>query len=339
MPAVLDAGYFDGRTSRRHPVRLQVGPGGLEIAGTDGLRTVARAGIRVSEPLGAAPRTLSFADGSYCEAPQGAALDRLLAELGQRDGAVVRWQSSWRSAVAATLAVALLLAAGYRWGLPWGAAQLAPRLPQALAVELSDQVMAALDRHTLAASSLAEPRRRELGAAFQRLAAADPALPAPQLLFRRGGAVGPNAFALPDGRIVLQDELVALSGGDGEVLAVLAHELGHVKHRHGLRQLIQSSVVAAIAAGYFGDVSSLLSGLGALLLESQYSRSFELEADDYGAALLRAAGRDAADLAAILAKLEHAHAARQGTVPAAVGDWLSSHPDTVARLSRLRPAP
>ena len=47
---------------------------------------------------------------------------------------------------------------------------------------------------------------------------------------------------LPDGQIVLLDELVQMPADEEEVLAILAHELGHVRHRHGLTQLIQSSV-------------------------------------------------------------------------------------------------
>lgn len=50
--------------------------------------------------------------------------------------------------------------------------------------------------------------------------------------------IGANAFALPDGTLVVTDELVELAGdNDDEVLAVLAHELGHIHERHGLRLL------------------------------------------------------------------------------------------------------
>ena len=56
-----------------------------------------------------------------------------------------------------------------------------------------------------------------------------------------------NAFALPGGIIVVFDELVELAGDDERVLGVLGHELGHVVHRHSMRQLFQALGVGALA--------------------------------------------------------------------------------------------
>lgn len=333
---MIDAGYFDGGSSRRHAVQLQRTAAGLQIDGDGWQRTVGVDAVRISEALGGAPRTLAFGDGSYCEVAQGPGLDGLLAALGHRESAVVRWQRSWRIAAISVAAVALLLTAGYRWGLPWAAAHIAPRLPPALVAELSSQVMRLLDARALTPSRLPPARRQALEAAFARLAAQDGGLDGCRLLFRRGAELGPNAFALPDGRVVVLDELVDLAAGDDEVLAVLAHELGHVKHRHGLRQSLQSSVVAAVAAGWFGDVSSLFAGFSALLLESAYSRGFELEADAYGARLMLAQGGSPQALATMLEKLEKAHEARQAGAMPAAADWLSTHPETAERVSRLR---
>jgi Zn-dependent protease with chaperone function len=332
---MIEAGYFDGKTSRRHVVRLQASPQGIDIVATSGRRHFASADVRVSEPIGGAPRTLTFPDGSYCEAPQGAELNALLAAFGHSDGAVARWQTSWRLAAAGVIVMLVVLAAGYRWGLPWLAERVAPMVPPAVVTAMSDQVIKALDQRMLVASQLPAERQQAIADGFARIAAGDPALAGSRLLFRSAPRVGPNAFALPDGQVVLFDELVALADSDEEVLSVLAHEIAHVKFHHGLRQLIQSSVVAAIAASYFGDVSSLLSGLTALVLESKYSRGFELEADAYGANLMRRNGRSAEGLATMLEKMERAH--EKGARPnQSSADWLSSHPDTAERIARLR---
>ena len=40
--------------------------------------------------------------------------------------------------------------------------------------------------------------------------------------------MGLNAAAIPNNTIIVTDELVKLSGADEEVLAVLAHEQGHL---------------------------------------------------------------------------------------------------------------
>lgn len=333
---MIEAGYFDGKTSRRHVVRLQASPQGLDLVADNGTRHIVRADIRVSEPIGGAPRTLTFPDGSYCEAPQGAELDALLAALAHSDGAVARWQKSWRLAAASVIVMLVLLGAGYRWGLPWVAERAAPLVPPPVVTAMSDQVMKALDGRMLVPSQLPEERRQVIAEGFRRIVAGDPTLAGSRLLFRSAPRAGPNAFALPDGQIVLFDELVSLADTDDEVLGVLAHELAHVKYRHGLRQLIQSSVVAAFVAGYFGDVSSLLSGLTALVLESKYSRGFELEADAFGASMMRRNGRSAEGLAAMLEKMERAHEQKSSPATQSSADWLSSHPDTAERIARLR---
>ncbi len=102
--------------------------------------------------------------------------------------------------------------------------------------------------------------------------------------FRQGKEVGANALALPDGKIIFTDELVALSQNDLELLAIFVHEVGHVAHRHVLRRVIQDSLLAVLVLMMTGDVSSassLVYAIPSLLLELSYSREFESDADDF----------------------------------------------------------
>ena len=62
-----------------------------------------------------------------------------------------------------------------------------------------------------------------------------------QIEFRAMKGQGANAFALPSGTIVISDELVLLAEDDREIVAVLAHECAHVRHRHVLRAVLQNS--------------------------------------------------------------------------------------------------
>ncbi|MDD3481475.1 M48 family metallopeptidase [Azovibrio restrictus] len=333
----MEAAYFDGRSSRRQRVRLRAEAGFLLLAGEGVERRVPLAGLEISEPQGRAPRTLRFADGAYCEAPQDAALLALLEELGHRESTTVRLQGGWRWSIGALAAIVLVLAGFYQWGLPWGAQVVAPLIPAAALEQVSNQTLTALDKGMLKESRLPREYQERLTRGFLALAAADPALKpyrkSLKLHFRSAPRIGPNAFALPDGQVVLFDELVQMPASDAEVLAVLAHELGHVRERHGLRQLIQSSVVAAFTAAYLGDVSSLAAGLSTLALTSKYSRDMEREADDYAATTLRRQGHSPAELGSALEKLARAHADEEGEEEGK--DWLSSHPDTRERIRRL----
>jgi Zn-dependent protease with chaperone function len=136
---------------------------------------------------------------------------------------------------------------------------------------------------------------------------------------------------LPDGTVVVLDELTILLTDD-QVAAVLAHELGHAHERHGLQMLLRSSVVGAFLTFYVGDISQLLTAAPVALIEARYSQEFEREADDEGAALLRAHGWSPTLLADALDRLATARP------DLASGGYLSSHPATTARIARIREA-
>ena len=81
----------------------------------------------------------------------------------------------------------------------------------------------------------------------------------------------------------MTDELVQVSHDDEELQAVLAHEIGHVRGRHALRQIIMATGVSALAMGVLGDVSSVsaLASAAPVLLHTKHSRDFEREADAF----------------------------------------------------------
>ena len=136
--------------------------------------------------------------------------------------------------------------------------------------------------------------------------------------------------------MVVLDEIVNLSSDDDEILAVLAHEMGHVAERHALRQMLQASVVGLAMTWYVGDISTLLAAAPTTLLETRYSRDFERRADAFGARMLKLNGISPGRLADILEKLEHAHA-RKGEAPGGSAmDYLSTHPNTAERIRTLR---
>ena len=142
---------------------------------------------------------------------------------------------------------------------------------------------------------------------------------------------GANALALPSGVVVLTDELVALSRVDDELVAVLAHELGHVKGRHALRRLLQSSLVAGLAILVTGDVASAASLIAAVptaLAEAGYSRELEREADAYALATFDRHQIDRRHFARILERLA---AQPRSELPG----FLATHPATEERVRAL----
>ncbi|MFD2271073.1 M48 family metallopeptidase [Undibacterium arcticum] len=95
-----------------------------------------------------------------------------------------------------------------------------------------------------------------------------------ELVFRHSN-IGPNAFALPNGTIILTDQLVMLARNDPAVLAVLAHELGHLQQRHSLRRVFQTVGVGVAIHFMLGDVSTALAALPTFFCSiKKYSRDF-----------------------------------------------------------------
>ena len=327
---MLTADYVDGRTTRIRVVSLElIGPE-LVIRGDDIAVRIPFSEIKVDERLGRAKRRLRLPDGAICEVSDLPALDALLATAAHRDGWVDRAQRHRKFVVLCLVACLLLAVAGYQWLLPWAAARAAARMPPAIGNAVSAQAIRVLDGTVLLPTRIGAERQEMLSDSVEALRLPEGGTPKVNLMFRRSPQLGANAFALPDGTIVVLDDLITDIGDDRQVLAVLAHELGHVHGNDGLQLLLRSSVVGAALAFYIGDFSTLLTVAPATLVQVKYSQDLERHADDYGAAVLVHNGMSPALLADALATLTKS---RKGMEPV---PYLSSHPPTEERIRRLR---
>jgi Zn-dependent protease with chaperone function len=327
---MLHAQYFDGRSTRVHAVNLSTDGADLVVAGEGVDIRIPLADIKIDERLGRAPRRLRFNGGAFCEVRDLNALDALLSSIGHRDRWVDRLQRHVQFVLFSCVACALLALAAYRWVLPWAAAQGANRLPAAVVNALSQQTLNLLDGAILKPTKIAAERQEALLGKFRALRLPRGGNPDSLLLFRASPQLGANAFTLPNGNIILLDDLVALLGDDQQIMAVLAHELGHVRGRDSLQLLLRSSAVGAFWTFYVGDISSLLAAAPAAVVQAKYSQDLEQQADDYAAALLLHNGMSPALLAAALEKLAKSKSG------AGAGGYLSSHPSTDERMSHLR---
>ncbi|HWP13287.1 MAG TPA: M48 family metallopeptidase, partial [Ramlibacter sp.] len=227
-----------------------------------------------------------------------------LASAGGRAPLAQRMQTRWTVFLVVALAAAAGLWAFYRWGTPWAATQLTRQVPLDWETSFSARALRDLDQSWLKPSKLPATRQDQLRARFDALARQiDPGMrrygayaPPLALSFRSG--LGPNAFALPGGTIVMTDALVdaaARQGLEDDALAgVLAHEIGHVMHRHTTRMVVEQGVLNVGLGLALGDVSSLLSMGSSLLTGLAYRRSHEAEADCFAAVLMRKSGVPAA---------------------------------------------
>ena len=150
-----------------------------------------------------------------------------------------------------------------------------------------------------------------------------------------------NAFALPGGHIVIHTGLILGASRAEEILGVLAHEIAHVERQHGVRKVLESAGLYIALSGLFGDISGIAAVFvsnSAFLLQQQFSRDFEREADLLAVAYLDDAGINPSGLYDFFAKLNDKEAENSlGTVSDTLS-ILSTHPATSERMESLQKA-
>jgi len=140
----------------------------------------------------------------------------------------------------------------------------------------------------------------------------------------------PNAFALPGGKVYLFDGLLAKAQNPDEIAGILAHELGHLKHRDPTRNLIYNGGTSFLIGLLFGDVT----GSGALIFTSRslvtasYSREAEQNADTFAIETMHRLGRSPKAMGELLFRVTGKQVDNRVSI-------LASHPLTEDRLKRM----
>ncbi len=290
-----------------------------------------RSDVRISPRVGAVPRRVVFGNGSVFETHDNDAIDAYLSDRGEaRVSLAHRLEVVRPRMIAFAIAAIVLASTVYRYALPFLVEVAVWATPPMVPEMIGTGTLQALDGAVLKPSQLSADMRARLEQSFARISAyAEGGADRYKLNFRDGGAIGPNAFALPDGNLILTDQLVALVGDDTEmIVAVLAHEIGHVEHKHSLRQLYRAAGMAGLVLVIAGDVGSGVEDVitqGGGLLALSYSRSAEAQADRRSVELMRAAGMDETALSRFFALLETRLNDRSET------SMLSTHPGTPER--------
>jgi Zn-dependent protease with chaperone function len=338
----FSAAYYDGRTSERRPVRARGIGASLHVSGPEVNFEVPLAQVSVDAPLAGSARTLRLPGEAQLQTEDHAAVEALFPRAHPLEGFVHRLERRWPYA----LGGAVLLALAAWWilvdGLPRAAQFAAGFVPTQIEARLGAQALELVDARFCRPTKLGAARREALSARFARLAAGLDDGYAYRLELRDCGALGANAFALPGGTVILTDALAKLATDDDQLSAVLAHEIGHVRLRHGLRTALQAAGLAAISAAVLGDavsVTSLAVTVPTAVLQNGYSRAFEADADEYAFGRLKQLGISPAAFADAMELLEKSSRGDQDKKQAPSSfDYFSTHPATAKRIERARAA-
>jgi len=335
----MDAVFYDGANARRRAVTLKVSASSLDIheggewiaswpVGDVRRKDAPDGTLRLTREGGPDLARLDVTD------PSAQALVRQHCrrldnrEDRERTGRIVFWSAA--SAVSIILCVVFLI--------PILAETLVPLIPvsyeQRIGRAVDNQLRVLLrDKVCEAPEGSAALRRltERLGQAKGLGAVLDVAVLDSSI---------PNAIALPGGRIYIFRALLDEAQSTDEIAGVLAHEIGHVAGRDGLRVMIQSGGTSYLFGLLFGDVT----GGGAIvfasryLIDTAYSRETEAAADDFAGSTMVSLGRPAYPMALLLKRIEgnedgdgKAGNGNERRIPA----FLSSHPVTSQRLKAL----
>lgn len=143
-----------------------------------------------------------------------------------------------------------------------------------------------------------------------------------------------NAFALPGGKIALFTGLLKTAESADEVAGVLAHEIIHVTHRHGLKKIVEQVGTGLLLGAIIGDSSAITEFILKQAKNSvglKFSRDMERQADTEGFLLLKKAAFHPAGLKSFFKKLQQ----QQKQNPRSL-EWFSTHPLTENRIANLQ---
>lgn len=331
----LEGHYFDGRQPVGVPAKIDIGDQEAMLTAGSISECYSTLHLKVSPRVGSSDRFITLPNGGQFASADHSFLDSLPQE-SPSEGRVAWLEKHWGVALASVVIIFCTLLAAYFVGLPAAAARIAARIPMETEQSLGRQALTWLDEQGwFRSTKLDADTQKRITDGFDGLRSELPLRDHYHLEFR-SATIGPNAFALPGGIIVITDDMVKAAQANEEVLGVLAHEIGHVEMRHMMRSLLQNSIIGIAAAAVTSDAASLsvaIASLPVLLAQTKYSREFEAAADEYAFRLLKQKGTSPTAFASLMERLANVDEKKMGPL-----SYISTHPVTAERVRRARNA-
>jgi predicted Zn-dependent protease len=141
-----------------------------------------------------------------------------------------------------------------------------------------------------------------------------------------------NAFALPDGHLVIYTGLINNVASEEELVGVVCHEIAHIKLNHVMDKLTKEIGLSVLLSMTTGNTSSDVIGKAAKVLSSSaFDRELERAADLEGVRYMIKANVDPEPFANFLSKLGN----DKGDMPEYL-TWLSTHPQSRERAEYVK---
>lgn len=281
----LNGFYFNGQDSRKFEVELELHEHTIILVHQgEKLKSYALNEFKVHSPLASSSRIIEFTDGARFESFDYQKFETFFPSAKHQNLVFQMENRITYALTAAFIGLALLLFTHF-YLIPWGSKGLAFSTPKTVL-----NVLEASTKKTLSLGwkvkiiPVDEQKYPESNAVIKDVLTSYPDLNLKiDMISPNSMILTANAFALPAGQILINQELLDLVSPE-ELHAILLHEVGHVYHRHSLQGLIKSAGLYAMLSLAFGVTD--FGSLTLTLLNAAYSRDDEREADDFSAEAL-----------------------------------------------------
>jgi Zn-dependent protease with chaperone function len=312
--------------------------------------------LEVPSRIGNTSRKIQIDATTLFETRDNDTVDQLFFTEKNKGNWIHTLESKWRVAIPAIFIGIAFVGVFFAWGVPFAAKQIAYSIPEHINEKISQGSFEAIEHLMLEPSKLSDAKQQQISKRFTELVANYSHSKFHYKLHFRSMSSQANAFALPDGNIVITDTLIEYSNDEiNEVLAVLLHEIGHVEERHSLRLALEASSTALIISMLTGDLSAsddLLITLPTILSSAAFSRQHEEEADDFALKFMQKANIDPLHFAHIMAKITQSEQQKDTdnttkkeedkhhitSKAEKIFSYISSHPVTEARIQKAETA-
>jgi len=290
--------------------------------------------VKISDKLARTPRQVIFDNGCLFSFMANDEIELWLTLHGKKSS-IDKLEQNKKLAFAALILVPVMLIAVFKFAIPAIAVNFASIIPHSAIKSSSKHSLSTLDKTVLSASKLSTQVRESYQHGWKNkintyLKSANNY----NVLFRESEYFGANAFALPDGTIVVTDDLIALFDKHPDALfAILLHEIGHVEQQHSMRYIAESIATAIVVNYLFGDVSGMIDlfvGSGATIISNKFSQKLEWEADNFAIAALKQQGASTESFAQAMELL------LSTTDETALEQLFSTHPLLKERANNAR---
>ncbi len=345
-------GYlYDGQSSARNSASLKIDADGMLSSPQQPALSMHYSNISVSSRVGNAARYLELGEHGRFETVQNDDVDHLNERWhSPEEGLADRLERNMKLVFVAVIVVAFGSFAFVRYGIPAASGPIATLVPKSIDRHLGDKTLETMDNRFFKESTLDEARQAELQELFSSLLPEKSSEHIQYQFLIRNAHDMPNAFALPNGTIVMTEALIKLADNDDMLASILMHEIGHVEERHSIQMLVRQASLSILILLITGDVSTISSTLlliPAWMAQANYSKNLETSADTFALRQMLASGRDPNAFADIMLKMENygrkdkqpkTKSEESKDTDSRIFDYLSTHPTTEERIKRFRDA-